>query len=229
VVLAAGATGKGLDEIRGLTSRLGVELVEVSREAFLRIAPLEKSQGAVAYARQPRFLDIGELLNASSSRGEPGFLLFLDQLEDPQNVGALIRTAECAGVHGVVLPKHHSAAVSHGTLKASAGAVAHVPIAEVTNLVSAIRDLKKERYWVVGLDAAGERLYTDVDYTTPVILVVGSEGKGMRRLVRAECDFLVRIPLYGRISSLNASVAGALVMYEVARQRKGHIRAARPS
>ncbi len=134
-------------------------------------------------------------------------------------MGALVRTAECAGVHGVVLPKHHAASVTTTVVKTSAGATEHMPMAEVTNIVNTLEQLKEDHYWVVGLDAEGDRLYTQIDYATPVALVVGSEGKGIRRLVREHCDYLVKIPLFGKIPSLNASVAGALVMFEVARQR----------
>ena len=137
------------------------------------------------------------ILEIAKKREEKPFVLILDEIEDPHNLGALIRSAECAGVHGVVVPKHHSAPVNSTVVKTSAGATEHIAIAEVTNVVNTIDELKKEHFWIVGLD----------------------EGEGVRRLVREHCDFLVKIPLRGKIESLNASVAGALVMYEVARQR----------
>ena len=135
-------------------------------------------------------------------------------------LGALIRTAECAGVHGVLIAKHHAASISPAVVRASAGASEHMPVAKVTNVAVCLDRLKEEGLWIVGAAAEGDRLFTEVDYSTPVALVIGSEGKGIRKLVRQKCDFLVKIPLYGKVASLNASVAGALLMYEVVRKRK---------
>jgi 23S rRNA (guanosine2251-2'-O)-methyltransferase len=174
----------------------------------------------VAVVQTKKFVGLDDILDIPARRGEKGFLLILDGIEDPQNLGALVRTAECTGVHGIILPKHHAAPVTSTVVKASAGATEHVAMTEVTNITAALEELKKSGYWIVGLDGASDRLFTDVDYTPPVGLVIGNEGKGIRRLVREHCDHLVRIPLFGRIESLNASVAGALAMYEVTRNRR---------
>lgn len=221
IVLLVGIQGDIIREIRALASERGVPVVQADRQQFRGLATDQTTQGVVAVVAARRFVGLEAILEVPGRRGEPGFLLILDEIEDPHNLGALVRTAECAGVHGVVLPKHRSATVTSTVVKASAGATEYVPMAEVTNIAAALEELKKGGYWIVGLDGRGERAYTDVDYTTPVALVIGNEGKGIRRLVRERCDHLVRIPLFGKIESLNASVAGALAMYEVARKRRG--------
>jgi 23S rRNA (guanosine2251-2'-O)-methyltransferase len=219
IVIQSGTTGRPIDDIRALAEERNVRVMAMEKERFGELGGGASAQGVVAFA-QPRSLPtLDAVLRLPVERGEQGFVLLLDEIEDPQNLGALIRTAECAGVHGVILPRHRAAHVTPAASKASAGATEHMMIVEVTNLVAAIERLKEEGYWVVGLDAAGDRPYTGPDYSTPIALVVGSEGKGLRRLVRERCDFVVQIPLRGRIASLNASVAGALVMYEVVRKR----------
>jgi 23S rRNA (guanosine2251-2'-O)-methyltransferase len=220
IVFMTGIHGKGIEEIRRLAALRQIRIDEESRDEFHRMAPEEGAQGVVALGRRPTPVGLNVIVEIARSRGENGFVLLLDQIEDPQNLGALIRTAECAGVHGVVLTKHHSASLSAGTVKASAGATEHMAIVEVPNLTQTITQLKSDSYWVVGLDAAGSKEYTGIDYRAATAVVVGSEGRGIRRLVREHCDFLARIPLYGKVTSLNASVAAALVMYEVVRQRR---------
>jgi 23S rRNA (guanosine2251-2'-O)-methyltransferase len=219
IVLQAGSTGRPVEEIRSLAEARGIRVLEADKERFREIGGSPTAQGVVAFATDRPAPTLEAILRVSRERNEKGFLLLLDEIEDPQNLGALIRTAECTGVHGVCIPRHRAAHVTAAVTKASAGATEYIAVAEVANLVTVIERLKEEGYWVVGLDAAGDRPYTAVDYTTPVALVVGSEGKGLRRLVRERCDFVVKIPLRGNIASLNASVAGALVMYEVVRAR----------
>ena len=220
IVFLPGVQGKVVDEIKSLAQKRSVHVAEVGRQQFRELASDATTQGVVAIVSSQQYVSLETILNIAEERSEKGFILILDELEDPQNLGALVRTAECAGVHGVVIPKHHAASVTGAVVKASAGATEHMAMAEVTNIVTTIEELKKLNYWVIGLDAAGEKLYTEVDYKTPTALIVGSEGKGIRRLVREHCDFLVKIPLYGKVGSLNASVAGALAMYEVAKQRR---------
>jgi 23S rRNA (guanosine2251-2'-O)-methyltransferase len=220
VLFLAGVQGRVINDIRSLAQEKGVQVDDLNRAEFRELASDATTQGVVATIPTRRFVDLDSLLTRAVERNEQGFLLVLDEIEDPQNLGALIRTAECAGVHGVVIPKHHSATVTSTVVKASAGATEHMGIAEVTNIVNTIDELKEHGFWVVGLDGAAEKEYDDVDYASPIALVVGNEGRGIRRLVKEHCDHLVRIPLYGKIESLNASVAGALAMYTVAAQRR---------
>jgi 23S rRNA (guanosine2251-2'-O)-methyltransferase len=219
ILLAKDSAGRGVEEIRALAQRRGIPVRDLERREFFAQAPDRHAQGVLAFAAQTSLLELSELVQQSKAAGEPGFLILPDQIEDPGNLGALIRTAECAGAHGLILTRHHSASLSPGTSKASAGATEYLPIAGVSNLVYAITELKEHGFWVVGLDMKGDRIYTGVDYSGPIAIVVGSEGRGIRRLVREHCDFLVRIPTLGKISSLNASAAGAVLMYEVRRQR----------
>lgn len=220
VVFLMGVHGRAIDEIKSLAQKTNVPLAEVPRQEFRELASDATTQGVVALmTSQQKYALLETILDIPQKRDEKGLILILDEIEDPQNLGALVRTAECAGVHGVIIPKHHSASVTSAVAKASAGAVEHIAMAEVTNIVSTIGELKQQGYWIVGLDAMGDKLYTEIDYKTPIAIVVGNEGKGIRRLVKEHCDFLVKIPLYGKIASLNASVAGALVMYEATKQR----------
>ena len=219
VVLLDSVRGGIIEEIRHAAEEAGISVEILAREDFMEIARGAKAQGVLALAQDKPPIDLESLLLQMEGKDAPGFLLIPDQIEDPGNLGALIRTAECAGADGVIVARHHSASLSPGTIRASAGATEHVPVADAGNLVNAMKELKKMGFWIAGLDGKGDRLYTEVDYRGPIAIVVGSEGKGIRRLVREQCDYLVRIPLFGKIESLNASVAGALVMYEVSRQR----------
>ena len=220
ILLLHGVHGGIIDEIRNAARRVHIPVADLPKEDFRTFADDITSQGIVALTPgRKQLLSLDQLIFAVRGRSEPGFLLLLDEIEDPQNLGALIRTAECAGVHGVILPKHHSAPIGPAAVKASAGATEHMAIAEVINIVNAIEELKNERFWIAGLEGSGTTPYTAGDYTGPIALIVGNEGKGIRRLVKEHCDFLVSIPVRGKVSSLNASVAGALVMYEVVRQR----------
>ncbi len=219
IVLLAGVQGKAIEDIKALARDHDVPVVQATRQEFRNLATDATTQGVVAIISARTYVTLEDLLEIPAARQEQGVLLILDEIEDPHNLGALIRTAECSGVHGVVIPRHHAASVTAAVVKASAGATEHIPVAEVTNIVRTLEQMKEAGYWVAGLDATAEKLYTEVDYTVPTGIVVGNEGRGMRRLVREHCDQLVKIPLYGVVSSLNASVAGALAMYEVRRQR----------
>ena len=220
IVLLHGAHGTAIEKIRSLARQRGVSVVEADKERFERLNPNAVSQGVIALQPEKAYVDVFHLLDVAKEKNEPPFLLILDDIEDPHNLGALIRTAECAGIHGVIIPKHHSATVTETVEKTSAGATAYMPIAKVTNIAQTLEELKASGLWIIGTDAAGDRTYYDVDFHGPIAIVVGSEGKGIRRLVKEKCDFLVRIPLFGKIESLNASVAGAVVMFEAARMRQ---------
>ncbi|MFC1477851.1 23S rRNA (guanosine(2251)-2'-O)-methyltransferase RlmB [Candidatus Margulisiibacteriota bacterium] len=163
-------------------------------------------------------IDLNSLLSYAANQDQP-LLLLLDGLEDPRNFGAILRTAEAVGVSGVIIPKRRSVGITDTVQKTSTGASDLVRIAQVSNLTQSISRLKDEGYWIVGMEASGNSLYTEVDYRGPIALVIGSEGNGISRLVKENCDFLVRIPMFGEISSLNASVAAAILMYETVRQR----------
>jgi len=219
IVFLAGAQGKAIEEIKAMALQRNIRTSQIHRQQFRELAIDATTQGVIAVVPSKTYLTLAQVADSAALRPTPGLLLILDGIEDPHNLGALIRTAECAGFHGVVLPKHHAAPVTTAVVKASAGATEYMPVAEATNIVQAIQDLKKRSYWIAGLDAAAERPYTTLDYCVPLGIVVGNEGKGIRRLVKEHCDDLVSIPLFGKIGSLNASVAGALVMYEAARKR----------
>jgi 23S rRNA (guanosine2251-2'-O)-methyltransferase len=208
-----------VEKIRFLAKRRGVPVVETNVERIQELTTDEHSQGIVALVSAKSYVELEDLLDAAQKKGEPPLLLILDEIEDPQNLGALIRSAECAGVHGVIIPKHHAASVNETVARTSAGASSHMPIARVTNIAQTLDALKSNGVWIIGTDAASEKAYYDADYRGSTALVVGNEGKGIRRLVKEKCDFLVKIPMYGRLESLNASVSGALLMFEAARVR----------
>jgi 23S rRNA (guanosine2251-2'-O)-methyltransferase len=196
-----------------------VPIVELPREKFARICTQGSlDQGVAALIEDVAIIELEDLL-ASLPSDRPAFLVALDSISDPHNMGAIIRTAECSGAHGVIVGRDGAAMITDTVVKASAGAVAHIPIARVQNLHKALVEIREHNIWVLGLESNdGVDMYKS-DLTVPICVVVGSEGKGMRPVVRKTCDILVRIPMHGRISSLNASVAAAVVMYEVVRQR----------
>ncbi len=219
ISMLQGIRGDVIDEIRRLADQHGVPLTEIDKQSFRQLAVDATTQGVIAFVPARPAANLEYVLASLAEQQQIGFVLILDQIEDPQNLGALIRTAECAGVHCVIIPKHHAAGITTAVVKASAGATEHIPVTEVTNIVSTVERLKEAGFWIVGLAGEGEKTFNEPDYTVPIVLVVGGEGRGIRRLVKEHCDHLVRIPLFGKIESLNASVAGALCMYEVVRQR----------
>ncbi len=176
-------------------------------------------QGVVAFAATLPSLTLDDLATLSAKHGEPGLYVILDGIEDPHNLGAILRTSEAAGVHGVVVRSRRAAGLSPAAVKAAAGAAEYVPLIEVTNIARAIEELKKNGIWVVGVEGSAEQSYLSVDYKPPTAVVIGGEGKGISSLVKQKCDLLAAIPMKGRISSLNASVAAGVVLYEVVRQR----------
>ncbi len=200
----------------------GVPITEV-KPGFLReLCATGVHQGLAAAVGVYPMTDIEDVLADSSSWQVPAFLLVLDGITDPQNLGALLRTALCAGVHAVVLPKDRSVQPNPTVCRASAGAMEHLQIARVINVASCLRMLKQRRIWIVGLDPGAGKWIYDIDWSLPVAVVIGAESRGIRPLVKAQCDWLAAIPQAAGFNSLNASVAGALVMYEVLRARKGH-------
>lgn len=220
IVILFGVKGNALEKIKQLARQNRVPVTEVGKQRFRELVSDTTTQGVVAVVGTKKYVELSDILDAAAARKETPFLLLLDEIQDPQNLGALIRTAECAGVHGVVIPKHNAAAVNQTVAKTSAGASEHMPVAKVTNIVACIEELKEKGFWIVGTDSDADKDYTELDYSSPLGLVVGNEGTGIRKLVKEKCDFLVKIPLYGSVESLNASVAGALVMYEAVRRRR---------
>jgi 23S rRNA (guanosine2251-2'-O)-methyltransferase len=176
-------------------------------------------QGIVAQVAAYRYYELDEIIAAAKGKNEDPFLLVLDEIEDPHNLGSILRSADCTGVHGVIIPKRRSAGLTATVSKISAGAVEYVPVARVTNIGQTIDALKEEGIWVAGADAAANEDVYEANLTMPIALVIGNENKGIGRLVKEKCDFLVRLPMFGRINSLNASVAASVLMYEVIRQR----------
>lgn len=202
-----------------LAQKQGVPVDTVDRLQLDNVASTEVHQGVVAVAPPFQYSPVDAILERAKARDEQPFLLLLDHLEDPQNLGSLIRTAECVGVHGVVIPNRRAVGVTAAVGKASAGAIEHMPVAQVGNLVQEIERLQSQGLWVVGAHMSGDGSLFEADMGGPVALVIGAEGKGLSRLVAERCDMLVHIPMWGRLNSLNAAVAGALLMYEVARSR----------
>jgi 23S rRNA (guanosine2251-2'-O)-methyltransferase len=220
IYLLHGIRGSQIDKIKNLARKKGVPFVELNKQRFRELASDIATQGVIAVITEAKYINVDDILNVAKEKNEPPFILILDEIVDPQNFGALLRTAECAGVHGVITTKHHSAIINSTVARASAGAVAHIGIAKVTNLAQTLDELKEKGIWIVGADINASRYYYEIDYTMPVAIVIGNEGKGLRFLTRQKCDFLVKIPMYGKVESLNASVAGALIMYEVIRARE---------
>lgn len=219
VFVQKGLATKPLPEIRELARQMNIPVSEVGKEILDRLAGGGNHQGVVAEAVDFHYARLDELL--SGHRDEAPFLLALDHLEDPRNFGALLRTAYAAGCHGAIIPERRAVQVTPTVAKASAGATERLPVARVVNLVRTLEECKKAGLWVYGADMEGEILYTEGDYRSGTVIVIGGEGKGLSRLVRETCDRTVRIPMKGEMSSLNASVAGALLLYEVLRQRSG--------
>ena len=190
----------------------------VTKERLDQLSETGKHQGVIAYAAAYEYAEVDDILEAAKKKGEPPFIFLLDNIEDPHNLGAIIRTANLAGAHGVIIPKNRAAGLTATVARTSAGALNYTPVAKVTNLAKTIEDLKKEGLWFVCADMGGTTMY-DLDLKGPIGLVIGNEGEGMSRLVSEACDFKVSIPMHGRISSLNASNAAAILLYEAVRQR----------
>ena len=197
----------------------GTPIKYVSRERLDQLSATGKHQGVIAYGAAYEYAQVEDILQAARDKGEPPFLFLLDNIEDPHNLGAIIRTANLAGAHGVIVPKNRAAGLTATVAKTSAGALNFTPVARVTNLVQTMEALKKEGLWFVCADMGGTRMY-DLDLTGPVGLVIGSEGDGVGKLVKKNCDLVASIPMKGDIDSLNASVAAGVLAYEIVRQRR---------
>lgn len=214
-----GIKGGSVSEIIAVAKEIGVVIEFAKIERLDKLASGIRHQGFVALVAPIRFHSLEEVLAGAEAKGEVPFLLLLDELQDPQNVGALIRTADAAGVHGVLMPKRRSCPLNAVVAKISAGAVEYVPVVKIGNIPQTIEELKKLGFWVAGADMDGEDYYKS-NLTGPMVVVVGAEGKGLGRLVKEKCDIVVSLPMQGGVSSLNAAAAGAVLLYEVVRQRR---------
>lgn len=217
--IASGDREGSVAEIAALAKERGIVVQYVERAKIEALAGGHRHQGVLAYVAPVPYAELEDILKAAEAKGEAPFLVLLDELEDPHNLGALLRTADATGVHGILIPKRRSVSLNATVAKTSAGAVEYVSVARIGNIAQTLKKLKEKGFWVAGADMDGEKAYYEADLTGPLVLVVGSEGKGMSRLTKEACDFIVRMPMVGRINSLNASVAGSILMYESMRQR----------
>jgi 23S rRNA (guanosine2251-2'-O)-methyltransferase len=220
VAVLAGARGP-LAEVVAIARQAGVKVSYRTRDQLTAMAGHAEHQGVVARVAAAEYADLADLLRVPAERGENPFLLALDQIQDPRNLGALLRTAGAFGVHGVIVPKHHQVGLTGAAARTAMGALESVPVARETNLVSALESLKKVGIWIYGSTIEGGLPAWSVDLTGPACLVLGNEGEGLRPLVARTCDLLLAVPMAGPIGSLNVSAAGAVLCYEVARQRRG--------
>ena len=219
IFIAKGDVDKTLGHIASKARSAGIVVTEADRRKLDAMSQTHAHQGVIALCAVKEYSTIEDMLAIAAERGEAPFLVLCDEISDPHNLGAIIRTAECAGAHGVVIPKRRSAGLTAVVAKTSAGAVAHVPVARVPNIPALLKDLKKQGVWVFGTAADGTTALYDADLKGPAAIVIGSEGDGMTRLAAENCDFLVSIPMRGKLNSLNASAAAAILLYEAVRQR----------
>ena len=220
IFIQKGETDKTLGHIASTARAAGVVVVDADKRKLDFMSRTHAHQGVIALASVREYVSVEDILNIAREKGENPLIVVCDEISDPHNLGAIIRTAECAGAHGVVIPKRRSAGLTSIVGKTSAGAVSYVPVARVPNIPALLEQLQKEGVWVFGTAAEGTTTLYSADLKGPAAIVIGSEGEGMTRLVREKCDFLVSIPMKGKISSLNASAAAAILLYEAVRQRR---------
>ena len=221
VFIASGETDKGLQRLAAQAKEAGAVVVPVDRRKLDMMSTTHSHQGVIALAAARAYFTIDDILQEAMDRGETPLIVICDELSDPHNLGAILRSAECAGAHGVIIPKRRSVGLTAVVAKASAGAVEYMKVARVTNINAAMEELKEKGVWIFGTAAEGSIPMYKADLTGPTAIVIGSEGDGMSRLVRQNCDVTVHIPMKGQISSLNASAAASILLYEAVRQRLG--------
>lgn len=219
IMVARGDRQGSVNEILKLAKQNRIIVTEVDRNKLDTLSETKHHQGVIAFVAPIEYKDVDYILNVAKERGEEPFILIADEIEDPHNLGALIRSAEVAGCHGVIIPKRRAVAVTEVVSKVSVGATEYMPIARVNNINDTIRELKDKGVWIVGTDGSADTIYYKQDLTGPIAIVVGSEGRGMNKLTMKNCDFLVKIPMMGKITSLNASVSGGIVLFEALKQR----------
>jgi 23S rRNA (guanosine2251-2'-O)-methyltransferase len=221
VYILFGQQGNIINAIRVAAKKRGIKCNQIPLERFKTYAPSQNAQGVIALKQDFKFSTLGEILQKALSFGEAlPLILILDEIQDPHNVGAILRSAECSGVNGIILTKHNSATITSTVTKVSAGATEHLKICQVNNLSQTIDELKEKGFWIVGSSLENAKNYTEVDYKIPIALIVGNEEKGIRKLTASKCDFLVKIPMSGKIQSLNVSVATGVLLFEILRQRQ---------
>jgi 23S rRNA (guanosine2251-2'-O)-methyltransferase len=218
VWIADGVKKTGVQELIDLAKEQGVLVQFVPKQKIDKLA--ENHQGIVASVAAYNYAELDDLFQVAQKKNEDPFFLILDELEDPHNLGSIMRTADAIGAHGIIIPKRRAVGLTAVVAKASTGAIEHVPVVRVTNLAQTVDELKDRGVWIAGTDAKGSADYRKMDATLPLALIIGSEGKGMSRLLKDKCDFLYHLPMIGHVTSLNASVAAALLMYEVYRKRQ---------
>ena len=221
VFVAAGDTDRSLQRLAAQAKETGAVVVPVDRRKLDAMSTSHSHQGVIAPVAAREYFSLDDILEEAASRGENALIVICDELSDPHNLGAILRTAECAGAHGVIIPKRRSVGLTAVVAKASAGAVEYMKVARVTYITAAIQELKDKGVWIFGTAAEGSIPMYDADLKGPTAIVIGNEGDGMSRLVRESCDVTVHIPMKGRISSLNASNAASILLYEAVRQRSG--------
>ena len=219
IYVAKGEKHGSINKIISKAKENRVVVTEIEKNKLYKMAQTENPQGVIAIVPPFDYCDVDDILNVAKKKNEKAFIVLLDEIEDPHNLGSIIRTAETAGVHGIIIPKRRSALVNSTVNKTSAGATNFMKIARVNNLNETIEYLKENDIWIYGTDIVGDKMYYEEDYRDNVAIVIGNEGHGMSRLVKEKCDFLVKIPMKGKITSLNASVSAGIVMYEVVKQR----------
>ena len=219
IFISDGEKHGSINKIIALAKQKKVIINEISRAKLNQMSQTENNQGVIAIVPPFEYCDIDDILVFAKSKDENPFILILDEIEDPHNLGSIIRTAETAGVHGIIIPKRRAAGVNSTVAKVSAGAVEHMNIARVNNINDAINYLKQNDIWICGTDIDAKNYYYNEDYTGGIGIVIGNEGSGMGRLVKKNCDFLVKIPMKGKVTSLNASVSAGIIIYEVLKQR----------
>ena len=216
--IAEGSNKGQMQQVIQLAKQAGVIVQYVPKQKLDQTVS-GNHQGVAASVAAYQYAELEDLFQAAANKNEDPFFLILDEIEDPHNLGSILRTADASGVHGVIIPKRRAVGLTAAVAKASTGAIEHVPVARVTNLARTIEELKEKGVWIVGTDAKGKQDFRQMDGKMPLAIVIGSEGKGIGRLISEKCDFLVRLPMAGKVTSLNASVAASLLMYEVYRKR----------
>ena len=219
ILVANGEKHGSIHKILAIAKERKIIVTEIEKNKLNQIAQTPNNQGVIAIVPPYDYCEVEDILDEAKRKNEKPFILILDGIEDPHNLGSIIRTAETAGVHGIIIPKRRASSVNSTVSKVSAGAVEYMKIARVNNINETIRYLKEQDVWICGTDMDTDTIYTKQDYKMPIAIVIGSEGFGMSRLVKENCDFLVKIPMKGRITSLNASVSAGIIMYEVVKNR----------